>query len=354
MPMSDTPQQFASDNYAGICPEALEAITRASSTVSAPAYGDDAWTRLAADAICTLFGTQASVFFVLTGTAANALALATLCPPYCSVIASDIAHIETSERGAPEFFSGGSKLLTPPCPDGKLTPDAIRLCRRKASSPHASEPAVVSITQPTENGLLYTLEEIRALAEVCKECGLKLHMDGARFANAVAALGCTPAAMTWEAGVDALSFGGTKNGLAVGDAVVFFDRSLARGFAERAKQAGQLASKMRFITAPWLSMIKSGAWLRNAEHANASARQFAQAIETIPGVQLAWPAQSNAVFLLMPEQAMNSLRARGWRFHTFFGAAARFLFAWDAQNAAIEALAADIRACMTRHPTSFP
>ncbi|KXV66253.1 threonine aldolase [Acetobacter orleanensis] len=352
--MPDTPQQFASDNYAGACPEALDAMARASAAGSAAAYGDDAWTRLAADAICTLFETQAAVFFVLTGTAANALALATLCPPYCSVIASDIAHIETSERGAPEFFSGGSKTLTPPCPDGKLTPDAIRLCRRKASGAHASEPAVVSITQPTENGLLYTLEEIRALAEICKECGLKLHMDGARFACAIAALGCTPAAMTWEAGVDALSFGGTKNGMAVGDAVVFFDRSLARGFAERTKQAGQLASKMRFITAPWLSMIQSGAWLRNAEHANACAHRFAKAVETIPNVQLAWPVQSNAVFLLMPEQAMNSLRAKGWRFHVFFGAAARFLFAWDAQTDALDALAADIQACVASLPASFP
>lgn len=345
--MSDkTPQHFASDNYSGICPEALDAIIKASAAGSAPAYGDDPWTRLAEDAIRTLFGTDAAVFFVFNGTASNALALATLCPPYCSIIATDIAHAETSERGAPEFFTGGSKLMTPPCPDGKLTPAAIKLCCRKAQSPQASAPAVVTITQPTENGLLYTPDDVRALAETCREYGLSLHMDGARLANAVAALGCTPAAITWEAGVDALSFGGTKNGLAVGDAVVFFNRPLARGFAERAKQGGQIASKMRFITAPWLSMIKSGAWLENARHGNACAQLFAAELEGTPGLQLAWPVQSNGVFLLLPEQTMNSLRVKGWRFYTMFGGVARFLFGWDARTDAIKALAADIRACM--------
>lgn len=348
--MTDTapPQQFASDNYSGICPQALEAITRASAAGSTPAYGDDPWTRLAEDAIRTLFGADAAVFFVFNGTAANALTLATLCPPYCSIIATDIAHAETSERGAPEFFTGGSKVMTPPCPEGKLTPAAIKLCCRKTQSFQASAPAVVTITQPTENGLLYTAEEIKALSDTCKEHGLKLHMDGARLANAVAALGCTPAAITWEVGVDALSFGGTKNGMAVGDAVVFFDRSLARGFAERAKQGGQVASKMRFLSAPWLSMIKNGAWLENARHANESARFFAQSIADVPNLRLAWAVDTNSVFLLLPEQAANTLRAQGWRFYTMFGGAARFLFGWDAKPEAIKALANAIHAAMGR------
>ncbi|KAA8385471.1 threonine aldolase [Acetobacter tropicalis] len=346
-PMPETPpQQFASDNYSGICPQALDAIVRASAAGSAPAYGDDPWTRLAEDAIRTLFDTDAAVFFVFNGTAANALALATLCPPYCSIIATDIAHADTSERGAPEFFTGGSKLMTPPCPDGKLTSAAIKLCCRKAQSPQASGPAVVTITQPTENGLLYTPEEIRALADTCHEHGLSLHMDGARLANAIAALGCPPAAITWQAGVDALSFGGTKNGMAVGDAVVFFNRKLSRGFAERAKQGGQIASKMRFITAPWLSMIQSGAWLENARHGNACARLFATELAGVSGLELAWPVQSNGVFLLLPEQSMNTLRAKGWRFYTMFGGVARFLFGWDAKPEAVKALAADIRASM--------
>lgn len=349
MPLPQTttpPQQFGSDNYAGLCPQALEAISRAAKG-STPAYGDDAWTRLAAKAVADVFeAPEAAVFFVLTGTAANALALATLCPPYCSIIASEVAHAETSERGAPEFFTGGAKLITPPTPDGKLTPEAIKLAARRASDPHSSTPAVVTITQPTENGLVYSVDEIRAIANACHDHGLRLHMDGARFANAVAMLGCTPAAMTWQSGVDALSFGGTKNGMAMGEAVMFFKRNMAHGFAERAKQSGQTASKMRFLSAPWLAMIHSGAWLDNARHANASARQFAQAVEDIPSIKLAWPVQSNAVFLLMPEPVMNELRARGWRFYTFFGGICRFMFAWDARPEAIAALAADLRSCV--------
>lgn len=336
-------QQFGSDNYAGICLQALEAMTRAA-TGSTPAYGDDAWTRLAARAVADLFDApQARVFFVFNGTAANALVLATLCPPYCSIISSEIAHVNTSERGAPEFFSGGAKLITPPTEDGKVTPASIAMAMRRTRSAAASTPAVVSITQPTENGLLYTVDEIRAIANACHDNGLRLHMDGARFANAVAALECTPAAMTWQSGVDALSFGGTKNGMAMGDAVVFFTPQLAQGFAERTKQSGQTASKMRFLSAPWLSMLQSGAWLDNARHANASAMAFAQAIEGLEEVELAWPVQSNAVFLLMPERVANALRARGWRFYTLFGSVYRFMFAWDARADSIAALATDLR-----------
>ena len=336
-------QQFGSDNYAGICPQALEAINRAATT-STPAYGDDAWTRLAAKAVADLFAApQARVYFVFNGTASNALVLATLCPPYCAIIASEIAHVDTSERGAAAFFSGGAKLLTPPTGDGKLTPAAITQAMRRTRDFGASTPAVVSITQPTENGLLYTLDEIRAIANACHDNGLRLHMDGARLANAVAALECTPAAMTWQSGVDALSFGGTKNGMAMGDAVVFFTPQLAQGFAERARQAGQIAAKMRLLSAPWLSMLQSGAWLANARHANASAQALAQAIAGIKDVELAWPVQSNAVFVLMPEHVANTLRAQGWRFHTMFGSVYRFVCAWDTRADSIAALAADLR-----------
>lgn len=345
-PATSQHQQFGSDNYAGVCPQALEAMNRAASA-SAPAYGDDPWTRLAAKAVAELFAApQARVFFVFNGTAANALVLATLCPPYCSIITSEIAHVDTSERGAAEFFSGGARLITPPTPDGKVTPASIAQAMRRTRDFDASTPAVVSITQPTENGLLYSLDEIRAIANACHDNGLRLHMDGARFANAVAALECTPAAMTWQSGVDALSFGGTKNGMAVGDAVVFFTPQLAQGFAERAKQAGQIASKMRFLSAPWLSMVQSGAWLDNARHANASAQTFAHAIAGMDEVELAWPVQSNAVFLLMPERVANALRAQGWRFYTMFGGVYRFMFAWDARADSIAALAAELGRCV--------
>ncbi|MFT8418841.1 MAG: beta-eliminating lyase-related protein [Acetobacter sp.] len=346
-PATTTPdQQFGCDSDAGICPHALNAITRAAAAC-APANGDDAWTRLAAKAVADLFGTpQARVFFVFSSTAANALALATLCPSYCAIITSEIARVDTSERGATAFLSGGAKLLTPPTSEGKLTPAAITQAMHRTRGYGASTPAVVSISQPTENGLLYSVDEIRAIANACHDNGLRLHMDGTRFANAVAALGCTPAAMTWQSGVDALSFGGTTNGMAMGDAVVFFTPQLAHGFAERAQQAGQVAAKMRFLSAPWLSMVQSGAWLDNARHANASAQVFARTIEGLDGVTLAWPVQSNAVFLLMPEHVANALRAQGWRFHTLFGRVYRFMFAWDARADTIAALGADLRRCI--------
>ena len=217
MPIST--QQFASDNYAGACPEALDAMLAANSG-SATAYGEDEWTQRAADNFRTLFGGDAEVFFVFNGTAANSLALAALCQSYHSVICSASAHVETDECGAPEFFSNGSKLLAAPSADGKLTPDAIRQLATSRSDIHFPKPRVVTITQPTETGLVYTVEEVRAISAVCRELGLKLHMDGARFAHACASLGCDPAEISWKAGVDVLCFGGTKNGMAVGEAVI--------------------------------------------------------------------------------------------------------------------------------------
>ncbi|MBO9624193.1 MAG: low specificity L-threonine aldolase [Sphingomonas sp.] len=337
-------QQFASDNYAGVCPEAWEAMAAANSG-STPAYGEDAWTQRAADAFRKLFDSDCEVFFAFNGTAANSLALAALCQSYHSVICSSQAHVETDECGAPEFFSNGSKLLVAQSADGKLTPEAVRALATSRGDIHFPKPRVVTITQPTETGQVYSIDEIRALSAVCRELGLKLHMDGARFAHACAHLGCTPAEVTWQAGVDVLCFGGTKNGMAVGEAVIFFDRALAEDFDYRCKQAGQLASKMRFLSAPWVGMLESGAWLRNAEHGNACARRLAGAIEGLPGVELMFPVEANAVFLTAPEPVLEGLRRRGWRFYTFIGGGARFMFAWDADPARVDALAADIVAC---------
>ena len=209
---------------------------------------------------------------------------------------------------------------------------------------HFPKPRVVTITQPTETGLVYTIDEIRALSAVCKEHGLSLHMDGARFANACASLGCCPAELTWRAGVDVLCFGGTKNGMAISEAVVFFKTELALDFDYRCKQAGQLASKMRFLSAPWVSMIESGAWLRHAAHANRFARYFARSVEGLPGVEVALPVQANGVFLNLSEAVQRTLRAKGWLFYTFIGGAARFMFSWDATHERVEALIADLRA----------
>lgn len=340
--MTQITQQFASDNYAGICPEALAAMQDANQGY-VPAYGEDLWTTRAADAFRTLFEKDCDVFFAFNGTAANALALASLCQSYNSVICSALAHVETDECGAPEFFSNGSKLLTAPTQGGKLTPEAIRTLATGRTDIHFPKPRAVTITQPTETGQVYTLAEIQAISTVCRDLGLRLHMDGARFANACAALGCSPAEMTWQSGVDVLCFGGTKNGMAVGEAILFFDRALADGFDYRCKQAGQLASKMRFLAAPWVGILESGAWLRNGQAANAAAAHLARQIEPLEGLDLMFPAEANAVFLKAPASLLDGLRDKGWRFYTFIGGGARFMFAWDADLTQVDALAADIK-----------
>jgi len=340
----DLLQQFASDNYAGICPEALHAMEIANRG-HVTSYGDDPWTARAADAFRNLFETDCEVYFVFNGTAANSLALASLCQSYHSVICSETSHVETDECGAPEFFSNGSKLLAAASPDGKLTPAAIRELATRRSDIHYPKPRVATITQSTETGRVYTLKELGAIAAECQSLGLLLHMDGARFANACASLGCSPAEMTWKSGIDVLCFGGAKNGMAVGEAVLFFDRSLAKDFDYRCKQAGQLASKMRFLSAPWVGMLESGAWLRNARHANRCAQQFALLIDAIPGIKAAQPVEANAVFVEAPEEVLAALRARGWSFYNFIGGAARFMFAWDSDPRRMEELSRDLFEC---------
>ncbi len=340
----DLQQQFASDNYAGICPEAWRAMD-AANRGHATSYGDDPWTAKASDAFRSLFETACEVYFVFNGTAANSLALASLCQSYHSVICTDQAHVETDECGAPEFFSNGSKLLVAASAEGKLTPQSIRDLAIKRHDIHYPKPRAVTITQSTETGRVYTLRELRAIWEECRALGLSLHMDGARFANACASLGCSPAEMTWKSGVDVLCFGGAKNGMAMGESVLFFDRALATDFDYRCKQAGQLAAKMRFLSAPWVGMLESGAWLRNAAHANRCARQFATQIAGIPGVRLAQAVEANAVFVEASEEILSRLRARGWSFYTFIGGAARFMFAWDSDPERVDALSRDLREC---------
>ena len=337
------PQQFGSDNYAGICPEAWAAMNEANRGF-APAYGDDIWTDRASDAFRELFETDCDVFFVFNGTAANSLALASLCQSYHSVICADSSHVETDECGAPEFFSNGSKLLIAQSENGKIAPEAIDELATKRQDIHYPKPRVVTITQSTEFGSVYSIDELRAISEASRRHGLSLHMDGARFANACARLGLSPAEMTWKSGIDVLCFGGTKNGLAVGEAVLFFDHKLAADFDYRCKQAGQLASKMRFLSAPWVGMLESGAWLRNGEHANRCAIYFAEKIAGIPNVRVASPVDANAVFILAADPILENLRQRGWRFYTFIGGAARFMFAWDSDFKRIDELVRDLHA----------
>ncbi|MGP0173946.1 threonine aldolase family protein [Pseudomonas sp. NCHU5208] len=345
--MPDNAQQFASDNYSGICPEAWAAMAEANQGHQR-AYGDDEWTARAADHFRSLLDTDCEVFFAFNGTAANSLALASLCQSYHSVICAETAHVETDECGAPEFFSNGSKLLLASTENGKLTPQAIREIALKRQDIHYPKPRVVTLTQATEVGTVYRPEEVRAISQTCKELGLHLHMDGARFSNACAFLGCSPAELTWKAGVDVLCFGGTKNGMAVGEAIVFFDKALAEDFDYRCKQAGQLASKMRYLSAPWVGILQDGAWLRYAQHANHCAQLLASLVADIPGVSLMFPVEANGVFLQLSEPAIAALTARGWRFYTFIGAGgARFMCSWDSDEARVRQLAADIREVMS-------
>ncbi|MCK6404856.1 MAG: low specificity L-threonine aldolase [Rhodocyclaceae bacterium] len=340
-------QQFASDNYAGICPEALAALTAANAG-HAPAYGEDEWTRRVSDRLRALFETDCDVYFAFNGTAANSLALASLCQSYHSVICHELAHVDTDECGGPEFFSNGSKLLPAKGEGGKLTPAAVEEVIARRSDIHYPKSRVVTLTQATEVGTVYRPAEVAAIAELAHARGLRVHMDGARFANAVASLDVSPAKLTWRAGVDVLCFGGTKMGLPAGEAVVFFDRGLAEDFAYRCKQAGQLASKMRFLSAPWLGMLEGDVWLRHARHANAMARRLADGLATLPGAKLLFPVEANGVFAALPAVAIDGLRARGWRFYTFIGAGgARFMCAWDTTPERVDALLADLRELMS-------
>jgi threonine aldolase len=340
----DLAQQFGSDNYAGICPEAWAAMESANRG-SSISYGDDPWTARAANAFRELFETNLELFFVFNGTAANSLALASLCQSYHGVICADQAHVETDECGAPEFFSNGSKLLVARAEDGKLAPASIHELATRRNDIHFPKPRVVTITQSTETGRVYTVEEVKEISSACKAHGLSLHMDGARFANACASLGRSPAELSWKSGVDVLCFGGTKNGMAVGEAVLFFDAALARDFDYRCKQAGQLASKMRFLAAPWVGMLESGVWLTNAAHANHCATHFAKQIEGIPNVSVAAPVDANTAFLIAPEEILDGLRRRGWKFYTFIGGAARIMFAWDSDLKRVDELVRDLREC---------
>jgi threonine aldolase len=342
----DRVRQFASDNQSGICPEAWAAMAEANAG-HAHSYGEDPWTERAADLLRQLFETDCEVFFVFNGTAANSLALASMCQSYHSIVCAETAHVETDECGAPEFFSNGTKVLTVPGPQGKVDAASVEWAVRRRSDIHYPKPRVVSVTQATELGTVYTPDELKAIWARAKSLDLRIHMDGARFANAVASLGCAPKEITWQAGVDVLCMGGTKNGMAVGDAVVFFDRELAREFDYRCKQAGQLASKMRFLAAPWVGMLQDGAWLRHAHHANRMAGLLHEAVRELPGLKLLHPRQANSLFVELAPGVREALHARGWSFYDFIGwGGARWMCSWDTTEQDVRDFAADVAAAV--------
>ena len=338
------PRHFASDNYAGVCPEAWQALTDCNSG-HVKSYGEDQWTASAADFLRDFFEKQCEVFFVFNGTAANSLALASTCQSYHSILCHETAHIETHECGAPEFFSNGTKVLLLPGEHGRITPAAIEGAVKRRSDIHYPKPRAVSLTQVTELGTAYSVAEVQAIGETARRLDLRLHMDGARFANALVSLNCAPKEITWQAGVDVLCFGGTKNGMAVGDAVVFFNLEMAREFDYRCKQAGQLASKMRYLSAPWVGVLKNGAWKTHARHANRMARVLVSKLKTFAGVQVLHPVEANMVFVRLPAGVIPALWAKGWHFYPHAQPdEARLVCSWDTRAEDIDAFVADVRA----------
>ncbi len=340
----DSRRQFASDNYSGMCPEVAEALQHANSGHSA-SYGSDPWTTEANALFQEVFETDCEVFFVFNGTAANSLALASMCDSFHSVICHATAHVQTDECAAPGFFRHGLTLIPLAGEQGKLLPAAVKSAAENRRDVHAAQARAISLTQSTELGTVYLPEEIAALSKMARALGLHLHMDGARFANAVASLNVAPKQITWEAGVDVLCFGGTKNGMEFAEAVVFFNRDLARDFQYRRKQAGQLASKMRFLSAQWIGALKTGAWLRNARNANLRAQELETSLLAIPNLRIAYPRQANAVFVHLAQETFDALQERGWYFYNDVGpdGAARLMCSWDTASSDVTRLTKDIR-----------
>jgi threonine aldolase len=307
---------FASDNGAGVAPEILAAIA-ASSLVTAPAYGADEYTGRAQARLSEVFETEVAAFLVTTGTAANALALASLVNPWDAVFCHEEAHIHDDECGAPEFFAGGSKLVGIAGESGKITPQALieTMERFPRGLVKSSQPGALSLSQVNEAGTVYSVGEVSDLSSIAHRTGMCVQMDGARFANALVSAKATPAQMTWRAGVDVLTFGATKNGALACEAVLFFDPARAENFAFQRKRGGHTLSKGRFLGAQMEAYLADGLWLRLAERANASARRLSRALAATPGVRLAWPTEANEVFVVAPNALVAAWRAAGAKLH---------------------------------------
>ena len=311
---------FASDNVTGVSPEIMAALNAASDG-TAMSYGQDEYTQRLETRFNELFETEVTIFSVATGSAANALALSVMTPPFGAIYCHQESHINVDECGAPEFYTGGAKLVTLSGRDGKVHAAdlAAALDRSGAGVVHHVQPAVVSITQATEAGTVYSPDEIYAVAEITHSRGLYLHVDGARFPNAVVSLGCSPADLTWRVGVDVLCFGATKNGALAAEAVVFFNQTLAKTFGYRRKRGGHLFSKMRFLSAQLEAYLKEDLWLRNAEHANQMARKLARGLVELPAVKLCYPVEANEIFIELPEAVIQGLLIDGFHFYRWGG-----------------------------------
>jgi threonine aldolase len=333
---------FRSDNEAGVSPQILAAIAAANHG-TAPSYGEDEITQRLSRRFAEVFEREVVVFPVATGTAANALALAALTPPWGVVFCHADSHVATDECGAPEFYAGGAKLIGLEGGEGKLTPEAIAPHLAGVDVPHHAQPAAISLSEATEAGTVYTPDQVSALGALARRHRLGLHMDGARFANAVVALDCAPADLTWRAGVDVLSFGATKNGALAAEAVIFFAPEKAADFALRRKRGGHLLSKMRFCSAQLEAYLADGLWLENARHANRMAARLAEGLAALPSARLRYPVEANEVFVELPEAAIGALAAAGFAFHRWRSAASsclRLVTAFDTRALDVDAFIA--------------
>jgi threonine aldolase len=330
---------YRSDNTGRAAPPILEALMRANHD-TALGYGADRWTADLQQRFSDVFETAVRVFPVSTGTAANALALASIGPSWGIIYCSEVAHVTTSEANAAGFFGGGVKLSPIGGPHGKIDPNLLAgtLAGTAPTQLHRGQPSAVNLTQATDLGVVYTLDEIRAIAEVAKRRGLRLHMDGARFANAVVRLGCSPADATWRSQIDIMSFGATKNGGALCDAIVVFSPELAEGLAVQLRRAGQVWSKMRFASAQLIAYVENGLWLEMARASNGIAARIATALQKLPAARLLAPIEANEIFLELPDRTLDALERDGFQFYRRSRTLARFVCRFDTTEAEADAL----------------
>ena len=335
---------FASDNVTCACPEVMEAVVAANSGI-AESYGDDDWSSSLQKTLSDIFETTLVVFPAVTGTASNALALSALAPVFGKIYCHELAHINTDECGAPEFFTGGAKLIPLRGTNGRIDASDLSQIIRGTGNVHVPQPSVVSITQSCETGTIYQLDEIVAISKTAHDHGLRVHMDGARFANALVSLDVSPAEMTWKSGIDVLTLGGTKNGCLAAEAVVFFKPELVGNFPFLHKRSGQLLSKMRFISSQLEAYLSGDVWLRNARHANAMAKNLSEGLASFSNIKLAYPTQSNEVFVNLPREVIDYLNNAGYDINEdeLDGKTVRFVTAWNSElkdiNALLETLA---------------
>tara|TARA_Y100000817_G_scaffold312005_1_gene305101 strand:- start:285 stop:1310 length:1026 start_codon:yes stop_codon:yes gene_type:complete len=330
---------FASDNVTPACPEVMEAINQAN-IGNIESYGHDKWSKVLDNKFSELFEKDVKVFTAVTGTAANSLALSSITPSYGNIYCHKISHINVDECGAPEFFTGGAKLITIDGDDGKFNSDELKKNIRGSGVVHNTQPASVSITQSCETGVVYKLDEILKINQVAKENGMKIHMDGARFSNAIASLKKSPAEATWKLGIDVLTFGGTKNGCMDAEAIIFFNPSDVNNFQYLQKRSGQLLSKTRFLSSQLDAYITDGLWLRNATHANDMARKLSEKLSKINSFELTYPTESNEIFIKMPKNIQDHLNNEGYSAipDDMFDGSVRFVTAWNTNLNDIENL----------------